>query len=35
MSIKIPSIEEMLEAGVHFGHPVSKWHPKAAPYIWS
>ncbi|HQL11448.1 MAG TPA: 30S ribosomal protein S2 [bacterium] len=34
MSIKIPSIEEMLEAGVHFGHPVSKWHPKAAPYIY-
>lgn len=34
MSIKMPSVEEMLEAGVHFGHPVSKWHPKAASYIY-
>lgn len=34
MSVKIPSTEEMLEAGVHFGHPVSKWHPKAEPYIY-
>ena len=35
MSYKIPSAEEMLEAGVHFGHPVSKWHPKAEPYIYT
>lgn len=35
MSYKIPSTEEMLEAGVHFGHPVSKWHPKAASYIYT
>lgn len=35
MSVKIPSIEEMLDAGVHFGHVVAKWHPKAAPYIHS
>ena len=34
MSVKMPSVEEMLEAGVHFGHPVSKWHPKAASYIY-
>lgn len=34
MSVKIPSTEEMLEAGVHFGHPVSKWHPKAFSYIY-
>lgn len=31
MSIKI---EELLEAGVHFGHLTSKWNPKMAPYIF-
>jgi len=31
---KIPSIEEMLKAGMHFGHRTSKWHPKCAPYIY-
>lgn len=25
--------QEMLEAGVHFGHLTSKWNPKMAPYI--
>ena len=34
MSIKIPSLEEMLEGGMHFGHPASKWHPKANSYIY-
>ncbi len=28
------SLEELLKAGVHFGHKVSKWHPKMAPYIY-
>jgi len=27
-------IEELLEAGVHFGHRVNKWNPKMAPYIF-
>jgi len=31
---KIPSLVEMLEAGVHFGHQPSKWHPKMKPYIF-
>lgn len=31
---KIPSLEEMLKAGVHFGHRTSRWHPKMAPYIF-
>lgn len=31
---KIPSIEEMLKAGMHFGHRTSKWHPKMAPFIF-
>nr|WOC91388.1 ribosomal protein S2 [Utricularia graminifolia] len=26
-------LEEMLKAGVHFGHGTSKWNPKMAPYI--
>jgi len=35
MSIKIPSLDEMLKSGVHFGHVVSKWHPKAESYIYT
>ena len=31
---KIPSIEEMLKCGLHFGHQTSKWHPKMAPFIF-
>lgn len=31
---KIPTIEQMLKAGMHFGHHTSKWHPKMAPYIF-
>ena len=30
----IPSIEEMLQAGLHFGHQASKWHPKMEQYIF-
>lgn len=32
----MPSItfEQMLEAGVHFGHLTRKWNPKMAPYIF-
>jgi small subunit ribosomal protein S2 len=28
-------IKELLEAGVHFGHKTSRWHPKMAKYIHS
>ncbi|MFH0814893.1 MAG: 30S ribosomal protein S2 [Candidatus Falkowbacteria bacterium] len=31
---KIPIIEEMLQAGVHFGHKVSRWHPKMEQFIF-
>lgn len=31
---KLPTIEEMLKAGMHFGHRTSRWHPKAASYIF-
>jgi len=32
--MKTPSIEEMLKAGMHFGHRTSKWHPKMEPFIF-
>nr|YP_009668209.1 ribosomal protein S2 [Bazzania praerupta]QCW58985.1 ribosomal protein S2 [Bazzania praerupta] len=28
-------LEEMMEAGVHFGHQARKWNPKMAPYIFT
>ena len=33
--VKIPTIEEMLKAGMHFGHQTSKWHPKMEPFIFT
>ena len=30
----MPSAQELLEAGVHFGHRTSAWHPKMEPYIF-
>ncbi|MBI3233720.1 MAG: 30S ribosomal protein S2, partial [Bacteroidetes bacterium] len=26
--------EQLLDAGVHFGHLTHKWNPKMAPYIF-
>lgn len=34
MSVSV-DIKALLEAGVHFGHKTSRWHPKMAPYIHS
>ena len=31
---KIPSLEELLKVGAHFGHKTSRWHPKMAPFIF-
>ncbi len=31
---QIPSLVEMLKAGVHFGHQSSRWHPKMEPYLF-
>lgn len=28
-------LKKLLEAGAHFGHKTSRWHPKMAPYIHS
>lgn len=32
--LKLPSLTEMLEAGMHFGHKTSRWHPKMDPFIF-
>lgn len=34
MSVNV-DIKALFEAGVHFGHKTSHWHPKMAPYIHS
>jgi len=32
---KLPKIQEMIDAGVHFGHQAKRWHPKMEPYIYT
>ncbi len=32
--VQLPTIQEMLKAGTHFGHQTRYWHPKMAPYIY-
>ena len=34
MSVNV-DIKTLFEAGAHFGHKTSRWHPKMAPYIHS
>ena len=29
------TMQELLEAGVHFGHQTRRWHPKMAPFIFA
>ncbi len=29
------SLRQLLECGVHFGHPTQKWNPKMDPYIYT
>lgn len=31
---KATLVSQMFQAGVHFGHKKSKWHPKMAPYVY-
>jgi len=33
--VNLPSIEEMLKAGMHFGHRTNRWHPKMKPFIFT
>lgn len=33
-TISVPSMQDLLSAGVHFGHKVSRGHPKMKPYVF-
>lgn len=33
--MSVISMKNLLEAGVHFGHPTRRWNPKMAPYIFT
>lgn len=35
MPTTLPTLREMLQNGVHFGHVKSKWNPKMKPYIFT
>lgn len=35
MKYKVPKVEELFEAGVHFGHQVRSWHPSMEEYIFT
>jgi len=34
IKVSLPTVAEMLEAGMHFGHRTYKWHPKMKPFIF-
>ncbi|MFA5155164.1 MAG: 30S ribosomal protein S2 [Patescibacteria group bacterium] len=33
--IKVPKVEDMLKAGMHFGHRTNRWHPKMKQFIFT
>lgn len=33
--MKMPTVLELLQAGVHFGHQKGRWHPKMKEYIFT
>jgi small subunit ribosomal protein S2 len=33
--VKIPLMEDMLKAGMHFGHRTNRWHPKMKQFIFT
>jgi small subunit ribosomal protein S2 len=33
--VEMPSLEQLLNAGSHFGHRTSRWNPKMAQYIYT
>lgn len=33
--VKMPTLREMLDAGVHFGHKTARWHPKMDQFIYT
>lgn len=32
--VTLPTLREMLDAGVHFGHKTARWHPRMGKYIF-
>src|SRR5512138_2621063 len=34
MALPSPSMRQLLEAGVHFGHTTRRWNPKMAPFLF-
>lgn len=32
--MSLPVMKDLLEAGVHFGHPTRKWDPRMKPFIF-
>jgi small subunit ribosomal protein S2 len=32
--VSVATLQELLEAGVHFGHQTKRWNPKMKRYIW-
>ena len=32
--MSLPAMKDLLEAGVHFGHPTRKWDPRMKPIIF-
>lgn len=32
--VKVPTLVELLQAGAHFGHQTSKWHPRMKKFIF-
>ncbi|MGF1591969.1 MAG: 30S ribosomal protein S2 [Kiloniellaceae bacterium] len=34
MALPSPSMRQLLEAGVHFGHTTRRWNPRMAPFIF-
>lgn len=35
MSTTTPLVQQLIEAGVHFGHRAARWNPKMRPYIYA
>lgn len=33
--MNIPKLEDMMKAGMHFGHRTNRWHPKMKPFIFT
>jgi len=33
--MKVPTINQLFDSGVHFGHQVKRWHPTMAKYIYT